>query len=293
MKYNTSFSNASDLPVSASLSDVNEREFVFTSSDFSDVAERIYHLAGIVLKEHKKDMVYSRLSRRLRQLNLNSFAEYRKYLDSSKGGDETQSLINALTTNLTSFFREPHHFEHLKNKVIKPMMAAGQPTKVRLWCSASSTGQEPYSIAMTLNECGLIAGKDDVKVLATDLDTSVLDKATKGIYPENEVTKCPMNIQRHFSSAGHEQMKVHKNLQDFLLFRQLNLMDNWPMKGPFDAIFCRNVLIYFDKPTCKVIIDKMLSLLKEGGTLYLGHSESMPVTETRVVPEGHTIYRKR
>ena len=278
--------------IQKSSSGATEREFVFNDEDFRDIAARIYALAGIVLKDHNKDLVYSRLARRLRQLNLDSFAQYRKFLDSPQGADETQSLVNALTTNMTSLFREPHHFEHLRRQRLPELIIPGRPTKLRIWCAAASTGEEPYSIAATVAEAGLNPTRDDVKVLCTDLDTGVLAKGEAGVYPRKALDKVPREYHKYFKPHDDEHVSASDALRRFLIFRQLNLLGTWPMRGPFDVIFCRNVLIYFDSETRKAVIDRMLQLLPSGGVLYLGHSESMPGSETRVSGEGHTVYRK-
>ncbi len=269
-----------------------DREFDFTDEDFNDIAKRIYEMAGIVLQSHKKDMVYSRISRRLRALNFASFGQYRQYLASNSNNDENQHFVNALTTNLTSFFREPHHFEHMAKTVLPNLRQAGQPLKIRIWCSAASTGEEPYSIAATLAEFG-VTPNDDVKVLATDLDTGVLERATAGVYPRKGLDKLPIAYKKYFRNHDDENVQVSPVLQQMLIFRQLNLLSTWPMRGPFDIIFCRNVLIYFDKPTCKAVVERMYQLLPQNGVLYLGHSEALPISPDSVINEGHTIYRKR
>lgn len=269
------------------------REFDFTDEDFNDVCSRIFKLAGIVLRDNKHDMVYGRLARRLRILNMDSFPKYRAYLDSPEGiANETQHFVNSLTTNLTSFFREAHHFEHL-HKYIGKICSETPKKPLRIWCSATSTGQEPYSIAMTLDGLGLSPMSHNIKVLCTDLDTNVLRKAEEGIYEDSAVDKLPTGKrQAYFSHMPDGNYKVHSKLREFLIFKQLNLLSNWPMKGPFDAIFCRNVLIYFDNPTRAAIVNKMLNLLPVGGILYLGHSEAFPLASNLVVSEGHTIFRK-
>lgn len=269
------------------------REFEFTDEDFKDISQKLTKLSGIVLRQNKHDMVYGRLARRLRLLDINSFPEYRAYLESSEGKEkETQNFVNALTTNLTSFFRENHHFEHLSEYITKQYQA--NPRKqFKIWCSATSTGQEPYSIAMTLDNVGLPLSSDNVKVLCTDLDTNVLKTAEQGIYDVSTLEKLPSKKFNHyFSQTGDGQCRIDNQLKKFLIFRQLNLLSQWPMKGPFDVIFCRNVLIYFDQPTRAAIVTKMMGLLPPGGILYLGHSEAFPISPDIVESEGHTIFRK-
>lgn len=268
------------------------REFAFSDEDFQDIARRITKLAGIVLRENKHDMVYGRLAKRVRELKLDGFGAYRSYLDSPEGIEkETQHFVNALTTNLTSFFRENHHFDHLSTYVSK--LYARDPRKqLRIWCSATSTGQEPYSIAMTLDSLGISLTSNNVKVLCTDLDTNVLKTADMGIYEASAIDKLPRNYMKYFNKTSDGKYQVERHLKQFLIFRQLNLLGNWPMKGPFDAIFCRNVLIYFNQATRAAIVSKMLGLLPVGGILYLGHSEAFPLSSEYVESEGHTIFRK-
>jgi chemotaxis protein methyltransferase CheR len=259
--------------VSASGVQGDEREFLFTDQDFEQIRKLIYERAGISLSPIKRDMVYSRVARRLRATGLRTFADYLRLLEQ---GDpvEMEAFTNSLTTNLTSFFREEHHFPMLKEH-LQPRMKKGAVT---IWCSAASTGEEPYSIAMTVAELyGRIP--DNVKILASDLDTNVLDKARQGVYPLERVSKIPEDMLRKYfmrgSGAQEGFARVRPELQAMLSFRQINLLDaSWPMRGPFDAIFCRNVMIYFDKPTQHGILEKFVPLLTEDGVLFAGHSES-------------------
>jgi chemotaxis protein methyltransferase CheR len=270
-----------------------EREFEFSNEDFNDISSRLNKLSGIVLRDNKHDMVYGRLARRLRQLNLASFAAYRTYLDTPEGiKNETQNFVNSLTTNLTSFFREEHHFDHL-TKYVSENWAKNLNRPLKIWCSATSTGQEPYSISMTLNNIGMTSRSHNIKLLCTDLDTNVLNTAEKGIYEPNTVDKLSTQKRnQYFKLQPDGNYKVDEKLKEIMIFRQLNLLSAWPMKGPFDVIFCRNVLIYFDQPTRVAIVSKMLNLLPVGGILYLGHSEAFPLSADLVESEGHTIFRK-
>ena len=251
----------------------DDREFVFTSQDFERVRKLIHDHAGIALSPQKKDMAYSRLARRLRAIGLTSFDDYLALLER---GDENEweLFVNSLTTNLTSFFREEHHFPMLKEH-LRPRMKKGAVT---IWCSAASTGEEPYSIAMTVAE--LFGGiPNNVKILASDLDTNVLDKARQGLYPLDRTAKIPEDLLRKYFIQGSGTQagfaRVRPELQTMLSFRKINLLDPiWPMRGPFDAIFCRNVMIYFDKPTQHNILQKFVPLLAEDGVLFAGHSES-------------------
>ncbi len=274
---------------SASLMPEDDREFIFTENDFERIRKLIYERAGISLAPNKRDMVYSRVARRLRATGLRSFADYLRLLEK---GDavELQAFTNALTTNLTSFFREEHHFpmltEHLRPRMKNP--------SITIWCAASSTGEEPYSLAMTVAE---LFGKipAHVKILASDLDTNVLDKARQGIYSLDRVNKIPEAMLckyfLHDNGVPDGCVRVRPELQAMLLFRQINLLDaSWPMRGPFDAIFCRNVMIYFDKPTQHRILDKFVPLLKEDGLFFAGHSESFHHSDKLFKLRHKTVY---
>jgi len=268
----------------------NDREFHFTDKDFEVVCKLIYSHAGIALNPSKKDMVYSRLARRLRATGLSSFRDYLKLLESN---DETewQAFTNALTTNLTSFFREQHHFpilaEHArKHKGRHPL---------NLWCSASSTGEEPYSMAMTMVEV-FNTYTPPVHIIATDLDTNVLAKAEAGIYAMDRLEKMPQDKIKNFflkGSGKHEGFaRVRPELRDMITFRQLNLLDsNWALRPPFDAIFCRNVMIYFDKQTQHQILSKFVPLLRPDGLLFAGHSESFHHAADLFKLIGNTVYQ--
>jgi len=253
--------------------DATAREFFFTDQDFQRIRKLIYDHAGISLSDAKKDMVYSRLGRRLRATGLSSFKEYLGLLENDDV-IEWEAFVNSLTTNLTSFFREPHHFpllaEHLsKVKHRKP---------IDLWCNAASTGEEPYTMAMTVVETfGTFT--PPVHILATDLDTNVLRKAQSGIYPIDRVEKLsPEVLKRYFLRGTGENagfVQVRKELRNMITFRQLNLLDaKYPIHGPFEAIFCRNVMIYFDKPTQYNILKKFVPFMRSDGLLFAGHSES-------------------
>lgn len=249
------------------------REFHFTAKDFERVRELIYDHAGISLNATKEDMVYSRLARRLRATGLSTFDEYLALLENDNAA-EWEGFANALTTNLTSFFRESHHFPLLAEHVQKKK--GNGP--ILLWCSAASTGEEPYSMAMTMVE---IFGSytPPVKILATDLDTNVLAKAQAGVYPLERIEKlAPETIKRFFlkgTGSLDGYAKIRPELRDMISFKQLNLLDpTWPIRGPFDAIFCRNVMIYFDKQTQYNILQKFVPLMQPDGLMFAGHSES-------------------
>lgn len=263
------------------------REFQFTVQDFDRIRKLIYDRAGISLSDIKQDMVYSRLARRLRATGSHTFSEYLSRLERGDPA-EMEAFTNSLTTNLTAFFREPHHFpllaEHVK-KLHRP---------ITLWCSASSTGEEPYSMAMTMVELFGCA-TPPVHILATDLDTNVLQKAKDGVYAMERLEKMSEErIQRFFlkgTGSQEGQALVRKELRDLITFRQINLLDErWPMRGPFDAVFCRNVMIYFDKPTQYKILQKFVPLLHPDGLLFAGHSESFYHAADLFRSLGKTVY---
>ena len=274
-----------------------DREFIFTDKDFHVLRELVNRHTGIALSEAKRELVYSRLTRRLRQLNLKSFSKYCQLLQDDANGEEVVHFTNAVTTNLTSFFREPHHFEYLTKKYLPTLRENKTNNKrYRFWCAGCSTGEEPYSLAMSIKEAVPMEYNYDIKILATDLDSSVLDTAISGIYPDEKLKSILPHRQKKWfqrsdlNSSGYSQ--ISPELQKIITFRQLNLMHEWPMKGPFDAIFCRNVVIYFDKPTQRILIDRFANLLADGGYLFLGHSESLFKVTDRFNLMGQTIYQK-
>ncbi len=268
------------------------KEFLMTDDDFNAIAEQVYSACGIVLGNHKREMVYSRIVRRIRALKLTSFSQYLRYLEENKEA-EFSSFINSITTNLTSFFREQHHFDYLKNTLIPELLKKNLVSKkVRIWSAGCSTGEEPYSIAMTLDK--LFPSNWDVKILATDLDSNVLHKATTGEYNENSVTGLDQGHLKRWFLRGKQGgvFKVKPELKSKVHFKRLNLLQNWPMKGPFDLIFCRNVVIYFDTETKKGLFENYADILTEDGHLFLGHSETMGKDQPRFKSLGKTIYRK-
>lgn len=263
-------------------------EFHFTDHDFAKIRTLIHRRAGIALGEQKRQMVYSRLSRRLRELRMPEFSRYLDMLESSHDGEEWQAFINSLTTNLTSFFREAHHFpvlaEHAKR--------SKQP--VTVWCAAASTGEEPYSIAITLVEA-LGERASTARVVATDIDTAVLAKASAGVFTLEQVKGLPAERLRRFfnkgTGANAGKVRVRPELAAMIRFERLNLLDPvWPVKEPVDAIFCRNVMIYFDKPTQKRILDRFEPLLKPGALLFAGHSENASLVSPNFKAIGQTVY---
>ena len=268
----------------------NTKEFEFTARDFERVRGLIYKRAGIALADSKQEMVYSRLARRLRANGITSFVQYLDDLERGTNDQEWEAFTNALTTNLTSFFREAHHFPILAEHVAK-LKGQGQ---IEVWCSASSTGEEPYSIAITLCEAfGTLT--PPAHIIATDIDTNVLNTAANGVYPMDRVEKLsPERARRFFLKGKGEQtglVRVRPELRKMITFKQLNLLsDNWPISGQFDAIFCRNVMIYFDKPTQGKILSRFAPLMKPDGLLFAGHSENFLYVTDAFKLRGKTVY---
>lgn len=265
------------------------REFSFSAGDFERVRKLIYQHAGISLSPVKQDMVYSRLARRLRATGKASFAEYLDALEKN-GGDEWERFVNSLTTNLTSFFREPHHFpifaEHLRK--------LGTARPIRVWCSAASTGEEPYSIAITIAET-FGANTSHVSVVASDLDTNVLATAQKGVYSYDRVEKLsPERLRKFFLKGTGSQegyVSVRPELKRLIEFQRINLLEpGWPVKGPIDIIFCRNVMIYFDKPTQYKILSRFAPMMQADGLMFAGHSESFLHAADLFKSLGKTVY---
>jgi chemotaxis protein methyltransferase CheR len=263
------------------------REFHFTEQDFQKVRKLIYDYAGIALSDSKHDMVYSRLARRVRALKLANFADYLALLQKPEGRKEWESFVNSLTTNLTSFFREEHHFDILREHLAKRRNAG----PMSIWCSASSTGEEPYSIAMTAVET-FDSFTPPVKIIATDLDTNVLEHAGNGVYSADVVSRLkPERLRRFFTLQPDGSAKVKPELRAMITFRQLNLIENnWSIRGPFEAIFCRNVMIYFDKPTQSAILKRFAPMLHANGLLFAGHSENFFHAADLFRLRGKTVY---
>ncbi|PRO70398.1 CheR family methyltransferase [Alteromonas marina] len=263
------------------------REFAFEKADFKKVQQMLFKKAGINLSDAKEAMVYSRLARRIRALNLKSFNDYLAVVGRSEA--ELEQFINALTTNLTSFFREPHHFTALADYL------AQHSNVTNIWCAASSTGEEPYSIAMVVAEA-FGSFKTPVKIIASDIDSKVLAKAKAGVYPLASISKIPIERQKQFfhkgKGANEGKVKVVDELRQMVQFKKLNLTDqSWDVKAPLDIIFCRNVMIYFDKPTQLNVLKRMVDMLKPTGLYMAGHSENFNMHTNLVRPVGKTIYR--
>ncbi len=273
-----------------------EKEFPFTDSDFRFIQNLVAERTGIVLTDIKRTMVYSRIARRIRQCaGVSNFSEYCELL---KSGDESEliSFTNAITTNLTSFFREAHHFDYLANTVLPELERNKKDKKIRIWSAGCSSGEEPYSIAMTMADHFAHRPDWDIKILATDLDFDMVERAAQGVYTEERVTGLRKNHLRQYVKRGKGRqqgmVRMDQRLRDMITFKQLNLLHEWPFKGPFDFMFCRNVVIYFNKDTQKVLFDRYAELLPENAPLFIGHSESLFKVTDRFKSMGQTIYRK-
>lgn len=268
-------------------------DYHLSETDLRRIVARGADMLGVELGSTKRPMVYSRLSRRLRELDLPSFTAYLDFLDTPAGAAEHQNFTNALTTNLTSFFREAHHFEHLEREIQR--RPADDPTRrFRVWSAGCSTGEEPYSIAFILySQAEMLAGRER-RILATDIDTDVLERAMRGVYTPDRARAVPMRFRGvPFLTRCADGMSIGDPIRDLVVFRTLNLIEPLPFRAPFNVIFCRNVLIYFTTEMRAIIIDRMAGLLRPGGLLYLGHSESLLVPHPLLEAEGQTIYRRR
>lgn len=270
-----------------------EREFSFTEKHFKKVKAELYDHAGIVLADHKQDMAYNRLVRRLRELDLNNFDHYFEVLNENP--EEFSQFINALTTNLTAFFRENHHFEFVKNTIVPEVAQSGEK-KLRIWSAGCSLGEEPYSLAIALLSGKVDVSHWDVRILATDIDSKVLNSAQSGTYAYDRVQSLSTKLLKEYflKGAGDHagQVQARKVIQELIRFKYLNLMQEWPMSGPFDFIFCRNVMIYFDKNTQADLLKRMYGLLKPKGYLFVGHSEALARHDCHFNLIGKTIYQK-
>ena len=269
------------------------REFVFSEADFRHLVQLAYQYAGISLSESKRNLLYSRLSRRLRILGMATFGEYRDLLESDQR--EVENFINSISTNHTKLFREAHHFDHMRTHVVVPFVQKAAQTgnrRLRIWSAGCSSGEEPYTIGVVLKREIRDFGGYDVRILATDIDTDILAKAGRGEFASATVDEVPKTYAEYFKRAGDKAV-VDPEVKSLITFRQLNLMnDPWPFKGPFDAIFCRNVMIYFDGPTKAKLIQRFVRQIKPGGWLYIGHSESLIGAHPGLQSAGRTIYRR-
>ena len=284
-------------PLSDRREAIVDGEFAFTNQDFKRIAALLYDLAGISLPDSKATLVYSRLAKRLRALGLRSFNEYCAFVASDQGQDESQEMLRALTTNVTRFFREPHHFDDLRANVLEPVadqVRAGR--RLRLWSAASSSGQEPYSMAFTVLSVWPNAAELYIRILGTDIDTNVLATGRAAVYDESLLEGIPAAARSQYferDQSDRRSWRVCEAARSLVAFRELNLNGpSWPMKGPFDAIFCRNVVIYFDEPTQERVWNRFAPLVAPGGRLYVGHSERVGASVTAFESCGLTAYRK-
>jgi chemotaxis protein methyltransferase CheR len=275
---------------------VESGEFPMTARDFDRIAAFIHAEAGISLTVNKANLVYSRLAKRLRILGLDSFERYCELVAQPDMAEERDAMIAALTTNVTQFFREAYHFDHLKTTILPPLISlAKQGGRVRLWSAACSSGQEPYSMALTILSLLPDAASYDIKILATDIDPNMLAKGQAGIYDASLVAPIPVALRQRWFTAtsdGSGALQAGPDLRKLVSFRKLNLIADWPIRGTFHAIFCRNVVIYFDNDTQSTLWTRMVRLLEPGGALYIGHSERVAgPAEHLLTSDGITTYR--
>jgi len=270
----------------------SEPEFSFDAADFERIRKLIYKRAGISLHAGKQAMVYSRLSRRLRDASFNSFGQYLQQLESATGAageQEWQEFVNCLTTNLTSFFREEHHFP-----VLHAELTARRNANVRIWCNAASTGEEPYSLAMTVVEA--LGTNASARIFCSDIDTKVLATAAAGVYAADARGLGPERLRQHFmrgTGANSGFIRIKPELQRLVEFRAFNLMDErWSLGDPFDIVFCRNVMIYFDAPTQRKVLERIHRVMKPKGKLFVGHSENFTESRDLFLLRGKTVYDK-
>jgi chemotaxis protein methyltransferase CheR len=281
----------------APLDAISTGEFLLSPRDFRRISEMIHADSGIALTEAKTALVHARLAKRLRALRMGAFRDYCDLVEGADGAAERKEMLAALTTNVTRFFREPHHFEHLKSQVLPPLLKhAARGGRVRLWSAACSSGQEPFSIAMTILCLWPGAAGHDVKVLATDIDPHMIAAGRSAVYTESQLEGVSADLRRRFfepspaDSGGRR--RAGEAMRRMVVFRPLNLVDSWPMKGLFNAIFCRNVVIYFDEPTQQRIWEAFLPRLDSDGRLYIGHSERVTgVAAARLGSDGISTYR--
>jgi chemotaxis protein methyltransferase CheR len=274
---------------------MDPNEFALGEREFERIRTRLYDVAGISLSDAKRTLVIARLSKIVRGMKLPSFDAYLDFLDRQGTATDAQEFVNALTTNLTRFWREEHHFTHLIDHVGELMKTRTSVSdkRLRIWSAGCSTGQEPYTIALSLLAAHPELKRWDLKILATDIDTSVIAKAATALYPEGELNGLSVERARLFERTGDGRIRIPQAIASLVSFKQLNLMAPWPMKGPFDAIFCRNVAIYFDKPTQGEVFGRLGKILAPGGYLYIGHSENLGSGGSGFRLVGKTIYQAR
>lgn len=279
----------------ADVPSAEDREFSFSTGDYDFLRSMLKERTGIELGPTKHNMVYARLAKRLRKLGMKTFRQYIEFIGSNEGRDELGTTLNALTTNLTKFFRENHHFEHLATTALQEVRAraVSHGRRLRIWSAGCSSGEEPYSTAITLLRSMPDIKQWDAKILATDIDTEMVRRGSEGIYPAASLEGMPPDIaKKYFEPHGPDKVRVVAEARSLISFKHLNLIDKWPMKGPFDVIFCRNVVIYFDKDTQRVLFDRYANMLVPGGFLYIGHSENLFGITERFKLLGRNIHRK-
>lgn len=272
-----------------------QHEFALQDGDFRKISGIVTATTGIVMDDRKRAFIHGRLGRRLRALGLANFSEYCDILDGPGGDAERHVLVNAITTNHTSFFREPHHFDFLAKTALPAILRKKTEAsrRLRIWSAGCSSGEEPYTIAMMLCEAQLPLANWDVKILATDLDTNVLAHAAAGLYDHERVQSIPAHYRQRYTTAQDDgRWQMNAAPRSLITFKQLNLLHEWPMAGPFDLIFCRNVVIYFDKPTQRALFDRYADMLKPDGWLIVGHSESLTNLSDRFTLAARTVYRR-
>lgn len=274
----------------------SRREFAYTDADFDALRSRVLDDTGIRLGDSKRELVYGRVTRRLRALGLDSFSAYRALLEQDDGR-EREALRSAITTKLTAFNRERHHFDYLRDQLLRPWVEAGARERLRIWSAGCASGEEPYSIAMTIAACVPHWQGRDIRILATDIDAAVLEYARAAVYTQAQVARVPpADLERHFTRLpqdGGVRYRLRPQLAALVTLRQLNLVDELPMHGPLDAIFCRNVAIYFDRETQRRMYARFARLQRPGDLLFVGHSESLYRVTDDYALIGKTIYRRR
>ncbi|MGV8833255.1 MAG: CheR family methyltransferase [Devosia sp.] len=272
---------------------MEQGEISLSEREFARIKGRVYQVAGISLSDAKRTLVVSRLSKIVRGLNLPSFDAYVDFLERGGTAQDGQEFVNALTTNLTRFYREDHHFEHLRKHVQALLASKPRGSRLRIWSAGCSTGQEPYTIGMDLLGAFPELKRWDFKILATDIDTAVIEKASRGIYPESELSGLSRERMAPFGQPGDGTIRIPEPVRSLVSFKPLNLIAPWPMKGPFDAVFCRNVAIYFDKPTQGEVFGRFSKLIAPEGFLYIGHSENLGAGGDGFRLVGKTIYQSK
>jgi len=270
-----------------------EGSFHLSDRDFKQIVAIVRENTNIHLTDAKRNLVYGRLGRRLRTLGFQSFQDYCALLESPEGEAEREMMINAITTNLTGFFREQHHFDFLESKILAGLRDRPPPgRRLRVWSAGCSSGEEPYSIAMTLQASIPDVDRWDARILATDIDTNMVEHGAAGMYDLRRAGAIPDSYRRRFTADRGDSVEMSDDLRSLIAFKPLNLFDPWPMSGPFDVIFCRNVVIYFDKSDQRILFDRFANILAPGGWLFIGHSESLFRVSDRFKHLGRTIYRK-